>query len=113
MSKNKRDANLYFQDIIDSIEVIEEFIKGYDLEKFSQDRKTVDAVIRNVAVIGEAINNLPEEIKIVNPQIPWDDINGMRNKIIHEYFGVNKIILWQTINEDLPELKKHITKFIK
>ena len=107
---SKREVGLYFQDVIQAIKTVEEYVQDFDFEKFSQDRKTIDAVIRNVAIIGEAINNLPGEIKAANPQIPWDEINGMRNKIIHEYFGVSKSILWQTIKEDLPELKKQILK---
>lgn len=107
---SKREAGLYYQDIIEAIETVEAYIQDFDFVKFSQDKKTIDAVIRNVTIIGEAINNLPEEIKVANPQIPWDEINGMRNKIIHEYFGVSKKILWQTIKEDLPALKKQILK---
>jgi uncharacterized protein with HEPN domain len=108
---SKRGDKLYFEDIATSIERIEEYIVGMDFESFSKDYKTIDAVIRNLSIVGEAVNNLSEEATKKNPQIPWIEIIGMRNKIIHEYFGIDEEILWKTIKEDLPEFRrllKHI-----
>ena len=73
-------------------------------EQFTQDEKTVDAVVRNFTVIGEAANNVPEDIQLKYPQVPWADIIGMRNFFVHEYFGVSNEVLWTTIQEDLPAL---------
>lgn len=80
---------------------------------FFNDTKTIDAVVRNLSVIGEAVNNIPDEIKIKYQDIPWDEIIGMRNKVIHEYFGVDADILWETIKTDLPIFKKQILKLSK
>lgn len=107
---SKRRAKLYLDDINDSISKIEGYIIGLDFEKFSGDFKTIDAVVRNLEIIGEAVNNLPEEIKSQNPEISWKEAVGMRNKILHEYFGVDESILWKTITEDLPIFKEQIVK---
>ena len=79
-------------------------------EDFRNDGKTKDAVIRNLEIIGEAVNRIPKEIKRKYPNIPWQQIIGMRNKVIHEYFGVDVGILWKTIREDIPSFKRSIKK---
>jgi uncharacterized protein with HEPN domain len=105
---SKRAAQLYLDDILSSIIAIEEFTKGMTFEDFQNDRKTVDAVIRNLEIIGEAANNIPQELKNSYSIIPWRDMISMRNKIMHEYFGVDTEIMWKTIQEDLPSLKTKI-----
>jgi len=107
---SKRGDKLYFEDIVSSIEKIESYVVGMNFETFSADHKTIDAVVRNLSIIGEASNNLSEKIKSVNTDIPWSEIIGMRNKIIHEYFGVDEEILWKTVQEDIPEFKKLLEK---
>ena len=107
---SRRGDKLYFEDIANSIEKIEKYVAGMNFESFSTDIKTVDAVVRNLSVIGEAVNNLSEKMKIDNSEIPWIEIIGMRNKIIHEYFGVDDEILWKTIKEDLPKFKELLDK---
>jgi|SRR3989344_1917318 len=107
---SKRGIKLYIQDINDSIARIGNYIKDLTFDEFVKDDKTIDAVIRNLFVIGEAVRNIPEEVKLKNSDIPWDEIIGMRNKIIHEYFGVEEDILWKTIKEDLPEFKEKISR---
>jgi uncharacterized protein with HEPN domain len=109
---SKRGAELYLEDIKNSIEKIEGYVTEIDFEKFSKDEKTIDAVIRNLEIIGEAVNNLPEEIKSQNPEIPWKEAVGMRNKVAHEYFGVDDEILWKTVTEDLPIFKEQIQKIL-
>jgi len=109
---SKRNINLYLLDINSAINNIIKYTKNLSLAKFRKDGKTIDAVIRNLEIIGEAANNLPREITIVNSDIPWDKIIAMRNKVIHEYFGVDVDILWQTIKEDLPELRKQIKRLL-
>lgn len=107
---SKRDVKLYIKDIIDSLEKIERYVENLTFDQFSTDIKTIDAVIRNLTVIGEAVKNIPHDIKIKCRDIPWEEIIGMRNKIIHEYFGVDESILWKTLKEDLPIFKDQIFK---
>jgi len=103
----------YFYDILNSILEIEDFVKGLDYGNFKSDRKTILAVIRDIEVIGEAAKNISRVIRKKYPQVPWKDIVGMRDKLIHEYFGVDLDILWETIKQDLPQLKTDISKIIK
>ncbi len=110
LSMSKRDYNLYIDDIIEAINKIEEYTKDLDFEKFSIDNKTVDAAIRNFEIIGEAAKKLSPEIKKGYSDIPWKIMSEMRNKLTHEYFGINKKILWKTIKEDLPTIKPSLTK---
>jgi len=105
----KRELKLYIQDINDSIEKIEGYVKDLTFDEFANDSKTIDAVIRNLSIIGEAVKNISEEIKLKNPDIPWGEIIGMRNKVIHEYFGIDEEILWKTIKENLPIFKNQIS----
>ena len=99
-----RDWRLRAQDILDAIGAIHAYTVGMDYPAFAQDRKTIDAVLRNIAIIGEAASRIPEEIQLASPDVPWDDMRDMRNVVIHEYFGINKQILWDTIQTDLPSL---------
>jgi len=73
----------------------------------------IDAVVRNLSIIGEAVKNIPREIKVKNPDVAWNEIKGMRNKVVHEYFGTDEEILWKTIQDDLPIFKKQIAKLLK
>jgi len=110
--KRKRVYKDYLNDIKTSISEIQEFTEGMSFEKFSYDRKTTHAVIRCFEIIGEAVKNIPDAVKAKYPKIPWREIAGMRDKIIHEYFGVNLKIVWQTIEEDLPLLEVMTKKMI-
>ena len=105
---SKRDSALYLQDILTATEKIEEYIQGLSAQEFNKDWKTIDAVIRNLEIIGEAARNMPEEIISGHPEIPWGKMVSMRNKVMHEYFGVDEDILWKTVTEDIPEVKKQI-----
>lgn len=105
---SKRTPKLYFQDILDSIKKIENYLQGCIYKRFVTDEMVLDAVVRNIEIIGEAALQMPLETKKIHPEIPWVKITGMRNKIVHEYFGVDVEILWQTIKEDLPKLKRQI-----
>lgn len=109
---SKREAKLYFDDIKDSILKIEKYTESLSYDDFVSDSMRIDAVIRNLSIIGEAVNNLSPEIKSKYPLIPWDEIIGMRNKVIHEYFGVDEDILWKTVKEDLPLFKEQIEEFL-
>ncbi|MGB9730055.1 MAG: DUF86 domain-containing protein [Thermoprotei archaeon] len=109
----KRDYRDYLQDIIDSINDIEDFTQGMSFEDFARDKKTINAVIRSLEVIGEATKNIPKSIRERYPSVPWKKMAGMRNKMIHEYFGVDIKILWKTIKKDIPPLKQLIQDVLK
>ena len=83
--------------MLEAIKQIHIYVEGYDQESFASDRKTQDAVIRNLEIIGEAARNLPEEIKGFAPEAEWRKITGLRNILIHEYFGISIPILWDII----------------
>ena len=107
---SKRDIKLYIEDINESIRKIEKYTKDLSLDDFKKNIMAVDAVVRNLSVIGEAVKNIPEEVKAKHPNIPWQEIIGMRNKITHEYFGVDIDILWETIKKDIPAFAKQINQ---
>jgi uncharacterized protein with HEPN domain len=92
----------YLQDMRDNARKAIDFSAGLNYEAFSRDEKTIYAVIRAVEVIGEAATNIPEDIRSHYAEIPWREIKGMRNKLVHQYFGINMEVVWQTIQEDLP-----------
>ncbi|HKJ43756.1 MAG TPA: DUF86 domain-containing protein [Sunxiuqinia sp.] len=85
-------------------------MKGYSFDQFKKDYKTVDAVVRNFEIIGEASKNLPEEIKMKYPEVPWKEMYLLRNKISHEYFGIDYEIIWDVALNYLPENKVQIAK---
>jgi uncharacterized protein with HEPN domain len=109
----ERDVRLFLTDVIEAIRKIESYTKGMDFEKFSADGKTFDAVLRNLEVIGEAIKNIPEETKEKYPDIEWKSAAGMRDRLIHEYFGVSVRIVWETVTNDLPAFKPFIEKILQ
>ncbi len=104
----KRDPDLLIEDILAAIQKIERYTAGMDQEIFRQDEKTVDAVVRNLEVVGEATRQLPEDFSNRHPNVPWRQISGLRNRIVHEYFGLDLEIIWQVIRHDLPQLKTHL-----
>lgn len=110
---SKRSQKLFLKDILESIERIESYTKGLSYNDFLNDRKTIDAVLRNLEVIGEAVKNLSEKLKKLYPEVNWKRIAGMRDRLIHGYFGVDIEIVWETIQSRLPELKKQIEKILK
>ena len=105
---SKRNDALYIKDILEAIKNIKEYSKNLSFKKFSNNQMVIDAVVRNFEIIGEAAKNLSKKTKASISEIPWQDITGMRNKIIHEYFGVDLEIIWQTIQESLPDFEKAI-----
>ena len=109
---SKRTPKLLLEDIIESAEKILQYTKGISFEEFSKDNKTVDAVIRNFEIIGEASNLLPDEIKEKYSEIDWHRIRGFRNRIVHDYFGVDLQIIWKIIFDQIPGLITEITKII-
>ena len=111
--KNQRDYLDYLNDIYDSINKGITFIGEMTFEEFSKDEKTQFALIRVIEVIGEASKKIPTEIKDQSKEIPWREIGGMRDLLIHDYFGINIQVVWETAKKDLPELKEKIQKLIQ
>lgn len=113
MPNPRRDYKLYLLDILGSSKKVLRYTKSKIRATFANDPKTVDAVIRNLEIIGEAASKVPEKIKKEIPELPWKSMVGMRNKTIHEYFDVNVDIIWKTVKDDIPNLEKQINKVIK
>jgi uncharacterized protein with HEPN domain len=109
----KRNGNLYIGDILDSIRRIEGYVKGLTFKDFIKNKMVVDAVIRNFEIIGEAAKSVPSEMRVKYKKVPWKEMAGMRDKTIHEYFGVDLNIIWKTIKQSLPELKRDIRGILK
>ncbi len=109
---SKRDITLFLEDIVEAIERISEYTGDYSQEEFQNDQKTIDAVVRNIEIIGEAVSNIPDELRNKHPQIPWKKIVGARNIVIHKYFGVDTNTLWIIITKQLPEFKSQISMII-
>lgn len=109
---NKREYRDYLQDICDAIADIIEFVAGMDKEAFAKDKKTFNAVIRSLEIIGEATKKVPAEVKLKSTTIPWVEMAGMRDKLIHEYFGVDIDIVWETIQHDLDRVEKSIKELL-
>ncbi len=101
---SKRSPDLLFQDIIESAQKILDYTKGLTYDEFKSDSMRVDAVIRNFEIIGEAANRLPDSIKDEIPEIDWHKIRGFRNRVAHDYMGINYFIVWEIREEFLPDL---------
>ena len=101
----KRDYRVYLRDILQAFHNAQNFISKMSYEKFRTDRKTTSAVIRELEIVGEATKQIPASIRKKYPKIPWSDMAGMRDKLIHFYFGVDMEIVWETIKVRIPELK--------
>jgi len=108
----KRGYRLFIEDMLDSMIQIEEYIHGLDRADFSADKKTIDAVIRNIEIIGEAARNVPENIRNNHPGIPWKQMIGLRNLTIHAYFGIDLDIIWQIASVNIPETKSEIARIL-
>lgn len=108
-----RDYKVYLEDIREAIQKILEFTKGLSVEKFSQDAKTIDAVVRNLEVIGEAVKNIPEDLRCKHPEVEWKKIAGLRDVLIHEYFGMDVEIVWDIIQNKLQPLETQVSALLK
>ena len=109
----KKDVTIFLSHILESIEKIGEFTEGISKKEFLESSKTQDAVIRRLEILGEAVKNIPQNFKTKYPQVPWRKIAGLRDVLIHEYFGVDLNLTFRIVKKDLPDLKKKILKIKK
>ena len=103
-----REYKDYVVDILDAIEKTEVFTKGMKFETFEKDAKTTFAVIRAFEIMGEAVKRIPSSVRNKHKNIPWKEMAGMRDKLIHEYFGIKPRVVWKTIKQDIPKVKPHL-----
>ncbi len=108
----KKDDTVYLRHIIDSCERIEHYMEGIPKDKFFETELLQDAVIRQLEIIGEAACNLSDDLRLSNPQVPWRQMVGLRNRVIHAYFEVNPQIIWEITKGDLPALKQEIKQIL-
>jgi uncharacterized protein with HEPN domain len=109
----RRDDSVYLRHVLDAILRIEEYTQGTAREDFLHSHLRQDAAIRQIEVIGEAVKKLSSEMKTGHPEIPWKDVAGMRDKLIHDYFGVDLDAVWDTVDKDIPRLKDKIRAIIE
>lgn len=108
-----RDWKFRIEDILECIEKIETYTEGMDFNTFKQSNITIDAVLRNIEIIGEAANHIPDKIATWAPEIPWKRIRGMRNILAHQYFGANIDTVWITVTENIPPLVEPLKRLLK
>ena len=109
----KKDDTVFLKHILDAINLIEEYLKDKSYEEFKDNRMLQDAVIREIEIIGEAAKNLSKEFRNKHSDIPWRQIAGMRDKLIHGYFGVDLDAIWDTATMDVPSLKERLQEILK
>jgi uncharacterized protein with HEPN domain len=107
-----RPLSEFLQDILESIADIEAFTVGVDFEEFQGNREKVLAVVKSIEILGEAVKKIPDDIRSQYPEIPWRAISGMRDVLVHEYWGVDINVIWATVQEGLPPLKAVIVEIV-
>ena len=105
---SEREPEILLEDIRQAINRVERYCAGLDVAAFLADDKTTDAVVRNIEIIGEAVRQLPASFKTQHRSVPWTQIAGLRNRIVHDYAGVDLEIIWEVVQRSLPELRAQI-----
>jgi len=108
-----RNYSLYLQDAVTAIDRIASYVEGVDRGAFETDQMRLDAVIRNLQIIGEAVKKIPDSIEKKYPNIPWREIGGLRNRVTHVYFDVDTSIVWDVVHSELPILRNQIQEIIE
>ena len=111
--KSERISSPYLTDILTAIDRVKEYVSDQDLESFKENKMIIDAVMRNLEVIGEAVSQLPEEVKTKHPEIPWRDIKDFRNIVAHRYWEINLDRIWDIVCNKLDELHEQISTILK
>ncbi|MDO9516502.1 MAG: DUF86 domain-containing protein [Methanosarcinaceae archaeon] len=109
-SKTEKEPGVFIEHISQCIDLIESYTNDVTIGDFFNSVQLQDSIIRRIEIIGEAVKNLPDDMKIDYPEVPWKEIAGMRDVLIHAYFGIDLDLTWEIIQDDLPELKKNIAK---
>ena len=107
-----RDYEIYLEDIRDAIDKVKRYTEGLSLEAFENDDKTIDAVVRNLEIVGEAVKMIPDTIRLAHPNIEWKKIAGLRDILAHQYFGIDVEIIWDILQNKLPALEKEIREIL-
>lgn len=107
-----RDYQVYLDDILESAARIREYTSGAEYEEFIEDGKTIDAVVRNLEIIGETVKHLPEDVRSRHPEVDWKKIAGLRGILIHEYFGIDLEIIWDIVKNKVPPLERRVKSML-
>ncbi|MBI5031970.1 MAG: DUF86 domain-containing protein [Chloroflexi bacterium] len=102
----------YLQDIVDYAEKAMRFVQGVSYDDFADNEEKVFAVVKAIEIVGEAARNIPKSLRAKYPAVPWVQVTGMRNKVTHEYFSVDLEVVWKTVKEDLPALRKTVRQML-
>jgi uncharacterized protein with HEPN domain len=109
----ERDSRDFLEDILRYMRYAENFVEGYSFEEFAEDEKTIIALVKCIEVVGEASKRIPEDVRSKYPTIPWRDMTGIRDRLVHGYFSVDMSIIWKTATEEFPEIKPQIEAILK